>query len=67
MKATSNITNYQNLLNVIPPNITNEEIDEIKDLLVKYFAEKATIEANKFWDEKGFKSAKDMENYLNEK
>lgn len=67
MQINHNITLAQGeLLKIIPPNINNDDMEEIKDLLVKYFAQKATEEADKFWDEKGFKSAKDMEDYLGE-
>lgn len=58
-------TEYQQeFLKIIPPDISDEDIKAIRRFLVKYFAEKATQEANKFWEEKGFKSAKDMEKYL---
>ncbi len=60
-------TDYQQeLLKIIPPDISSDDIKAIRRFLVKYFAEKATEEANKFWDEKGFKSTKDMEDYLGE-
>ena len=66
MQAT--ISNYQQkLLNIIPPNINDNDFEEIKDILVKYFAEKAMDEMDKFWDEKGFSSDEDMENYLSAK
>ena len=57
----------QKLLNIIPPNLNDDDIEEIKEMLVKYFAEKAMDEMDKFWDEKGFETDQDMERYLNEK
>lgn len=61
------MTNYQALLNVIPPNVSDKDLEEIKKFLIKYFAEKAIESADRFWNEKGFKSDDDMEKYLNEK
>ena len=67
MSVSFKITNYQQeILKSIPPDLTEEDIKAIRRLLAKYFLDRAGEEADKFWDEKGFKSAKDMEDYLNE-
>jgi hypothetical protein len=67
MDMSYQITDYQQeILKSIPPNLTQEDIKAIRRLLAKYFADRAGEEADKLWDEKGFKSAKDMEKYLNE-
>jgi hypothetical protein len=66
MQTITNTDYQQELLKIIPPNITKEDVKEIRKFMVKYFASKATAEMDKFWDEKGFASAADMEKYLNE-
>ena len=67
MQTIHKIPDYnQELINIIPPNLSKDDIKAIKKMLVKYFAKKVTEEANKIWEEKGFKSAKDMEKYLGE-
>jgi len=66
MQAVTNFS-QQKLLNIIPPNLNDDDIEEIKEMLIKYFAKKAMDEMDKFWDEKGFQTDEDMEKYLNEK
>ncbi len=66
MQTINNTDYQQELFRLIPPNITGNDVKEIKKLLVKYFAHRATTEMDKFWDENNFKSAKEMENYLND-
>ncbi len=66
MLINNDVDYQQELLKIIPPNLSKQDVKEIKKILVKYFASRATEEMNKLWDEKGFKSAKDMENYLDE-
>ncbi|HOF00940.1 MAG TPA: hypothetical protein PK385_04065 [Spirochaetota bacterium] len=56
----------QEILKFIPSNISKDDIKAIKRLLTKYFADRAGEEADKLWDEKGFKTAKDIESYLSE-
>ncbi len=41
------------LLKLFASNVTDEELLEIKELLAKYFFEKAKDSADKAWDEKG--------------
>ena len=42
------------LLKIYSFGIKDEQLLEIKQLLVRYFADKATEEADKLWDEKGW-------------
>ncbi|OHD19673.1 MAG: hypothetical protein A2086_01745 [Spirochaetes bacterium GWD1_27_9] len=67
MLVANNVDYQQKLLNIIPPNLSDNDIEEIKEMLIKYFAKKAMDEMDKFWDEKNFKTDEDMEKYLNEK
>lgn len=46
------LTNLQlELLKIYSFGIEDEQLYEIRDLLSKYFAEKASIEADKLWEE----------------
>lgn len=46
-------TNLQlELLGLYARNISEEELLQIRDLLARFFAERATKRANKIWDEK---------------
>ncbi|MEL6721355.1 MAG: hypothetical protein AAFP82_21830 [Bacteroidota bacterium] len=42
------------LLKIYSFGIKDEQLLEIKQLLVRYFADKATEEADRLWDEKGW-------------
>ena len=67
MNAVNQMTDYQQeILKVIPQNLNQQDIKAIKRFIVKYFADRAGDEADKLWNEKGFKTAKDMEAYLDE-
>ena len=66
MQEIKNTDYQQELLKIIPPNITGDDIQVIKKFLVKYFAGKASDEMDKLWDERGFKSAEDMVKYLDD-
>lgn len=66
MQEIKNTDYQQELLKIIPPNITDDDVKVIKKFLVKYFAGKASNEMDKFWDEMGFASAEDMTKYLND-
>lgn len=57
----------QKLLNLIPLDIDENDLENIQDILVKYFAAKAMDRIDLFWDSKGFSSDGDMLQYLNEK
>lgn len=55
MRQTANrLTNLQlELIKLFSYNLTEKQMLEIKDLLARYFAEKATHEADKIWETKG--------------
>jgi hypothetical protein len=49
------LTNLQlELLKIYSFDIDDAQLLEIKKLLAKYFAEKATAEADRLWDERGW-------------
>lgn len=49
------LTNLQlELLKIYSFDIDDVQLLEIKKLLAKYFAEKATAEADRLWDERGW-------------
>ncbi len=57
MNATESrgLTNLQHeLLRVFSRNLSEKQILEIRDLLTQYFAEKATEEMDRLWDERGW-------------
>ena len=66
MNAQKNkLSNLQlELLKLYASNISENDLLEIKDLLVHYFAKKATDAANKVWDKKGW-TDKDAERMVN--
>jgi hypothetical protein len=47
MLINNNIDYQQELLKIIPPNLSEENIKEIKKILVKYFASK--VNPPKIW------------------
>lgn len=56
--TTSNITNLQlELMKVFSYNLEEKQLLEIKEILAHYFAERATIEMDKVWEEKHWSSA----------
>ena len=55
MATATKLTNLQQeLLKVFSVDISDKELIEVKELLVKYFAEKAMDEADKIWDKRGY-------------
>lgn len=46
------------LLSEFDQSVSEKELLEIKDLLAKYHAQKATAAADEFWDEQGWDEAK---------
>jgi hypothetical protein len=53
------------LLKLSSRNVSDEDVIEIRRLIARYFADKATVEADKIWDEKGWTS-EDAERMLHE-
>lgn len=45
-------------------NLSEQQLLELKDLLVKFYADKIMNEADKIWDERGLTND-DMDNWLN--
>lgn len=61
------LTNVQvELLKLYSTNLSNKDLEELKDVLAKYYADKAILLANEIWDKKGLTDT-DMEFWLNEK
>ena len=66
MKATNRLTNLQlELLKIFSFDLSEEQILEIRELLSKYFAEKATQEMDKLWDQNNW-SNDTMEKWASE-
>jgi hypothetical protein len=65
-QSANKLTNLQmELIKLFRYNLNDQQLTEVKDLLAKYFAERATNEMDKIWEEKGFTN-KTMEEWLNE-
>lgn len=54
------------LMKLYSTNLSEKELQELKDLLANFYAHKAISKANEIWDKKGLTDA-DMEKWLNEK
>jgi hypothetical protein len=52
------------LMKLFSTNLSDSELIELKDLLARFYANKATAKADAIWDEKGL-SDQDMEKWLN--
>jgi hypothetical protein len=66
MSAPNQLSNLQlELLKIYSTNISDEQIQEIKELLAQYFAQKATEAMDKVWEEKNL-TQQDMINWTNE-
>ncbi len=66
MSASHNLTNLQlELLKLFKYELPDNQIQEIKILLSKYFADKASDEMDKLWEENNW-SNKTMEDWKNE-
>lgn len=53
--ATPNLSNLQiELLKLFSMNVPDQDLVAIKRLLANYFADKASDEMDKLWDEKGW-------------
>lgn len=55
----------EELLKLYSADLSSEEIEELKTVLGKYYARKASKFADKIWDEKKY-SDKTVEEWLNE-
>lgn len=65
-QATNRLTNLQlELLKLFSYNLSEKQLKEVKDLLAKYFADKATDEMDKVWEEKGLTN-ETMDTWLHE-
>lgn len=53
------------LLKIFSTDLSEEDLQELKALLAKFYAEKSIELANRVWDEKGLTDA-DMDKWLNE-
>lgn len=66
MRQQAKLTNLQlELLKYFQYDLNETQLLEIKQLLTRYFAERATKQMDKMWDEKGW-SNETMEKWLNE-
>jgi hypothetical protein len=55
METAEKLTNVQlEILKLFRYNLPERQLTEIKNILAKYFAESATAEMDKLWDEKGW-------------
>lgn len=54
------------LLQLYSQNVSEEDLVEIKRLLAKYFAERASDEMDKLWDEQGWTN-ETMDEWLSDK
>ena len=66
MKATGKLTNLQvELLKVFQYDLEEHQLEEIRELLTKYFAQKATEEMDKLWEDNQW-SEEMMKQWANE-
>ena len=63
MKTLSNL--QLELLRLYGNDVSDETLREVKSVLAKYFADKATEEMDKVWEEKNL-TEQDMINWTNE-
>jgi len=67
MQLTLPLSNVQlELLKLYSTNLSDAELIELKDLLAKFYAEKAVKHADEVWDEKGLTND-DIDIWLNAK
>ena len=55
----------QEILKLYSTELSETDIYELKSQLAHYYARKATSQADKIWEEKGYTAA-DMDDWLNE-
>ena len=60
------LTNIQiELMKLYSTNLSDTDFEELKNVLVKFYADKAIAAANEIWDNRRLTNT-DMENWLNE-
>jgi len=65
-QSTNRLTNLQlELIKLFNYNLSQSQLLEVKELLSKYFADKATNEMDKIWEAKGLTN-ETMDTWLNE-
>lgn len=65
-QSTNRLTNLQlELIKLFNYNLSQAQLLEVKDLLSKYFSDKATNEMDRIWEEKGLSNVT-MDSWLNE-
>ncbi len=52
------------LLKIYSTDIKDNDLQDLKNILAQFFAQKSIVLANQIWDEKGYTDA-DMKNLLN--
>ena len=52
------------LLKLYSTGVADDDLKAIQRLIVRYFAEKATVEANKDWDENGYTASDFLDAHL---
>ena len=61
------LTNLQlELMKLYSTNLSDNDLNDLKDILATFYAGKAITQANEIWDKKGLTDA-DMESWLNKK
>lgn len=61
------LTNMQiELMKLYSTNLSDKDLEDLKNILTKFYADKAISGANEIWDNRNLTDA-DMENWLNEK
>ena len=54
------------LMKLFRTNLSDQELIELKDLIAKFYADKASAKADEIWDERGLTNG-DMDKWLNQK
>lgn len=66
MGTSLHLSNIQKeMLKLYSSDVKDEELEDIKEMIALYFAQKATNEADKIWSEKNY-SNDEMDKWLNE-
>lgn len=66
LPTSSNLTNVQlELLKMFAYNLPEDELQDLKQTLVKFFAKRIRNHADMIWKERGY-TAETMKNWLNE-